>query len=210
MTYIYLDESGDLGFTFNSQADNSSKHLVLAFWASSEKLKEIPRIVIDVKRKYRIPANVEIKASFSNIKIKTELLQKISLLPIEIYSVACYKPNVGIPLRNNPNIFYNYTAGLIMIPYILSNSGPFFITWDKRTMRVKCGFNFSDYIKYKIFFEHRIDTSMSFCPVESHLHKGIQVADFIVNAIYQKYEKKDTTCYSIIAPKIKEEKLLFF
>ena len=112
--FIYLDESGDLGFN-----KGSSKHFVISFLAMNQKTNLLlKRKIIKVKRKYDIPKGIEIKGNKSSHQLRMDIVKEICSLPISIYSITTKKQGINETLRKNTNIFYNYMVNLIVAPYL--------------------------------------------------------------------------------------------
>ena len=85
--FIYLDESGDLGFK-----KGSSKYFVISFIAMDTKTNLIlKRKIKKVKKRHKIGKDVEIKANKSNHSLRVDVLKEICSLPIEIYSITTKK-----------------------------------------------------------------------------------------------------------------------
>ena len=93
--FIYLDESGDLGFN-----KGSSKYFVISFIAMDTKTNLIlKRKIKKVKKRHKIGKDVEIKANKSNHSLRVDVLKEICSLPIEIYSITTKKQGINKSLR---------------------------------------------------------------------------------------------------------------
>ena len=80
-TFIYLDESGDLGFK-----KGSSKYFVISFIAMDAKTNLIlKRKIIKIKKRHKIGKEIEIKGNKSNHVLRIDILKEICSLPIKIY-----------------------------------------------------------------------------------------------------------------------------
>ena len=201
--FIYLDESGDLGFRAGG-----SKYFVITFISVTNNL-QLERTIREVKSKYGLHSNYEIKGSSTTARIKNELLQKISKLNIEIYSIVMNKSKVFSRIKDDKNILYNYVLGLILVPYII-NQQDVDILVDRRTVSVRSGFKLDDYLEYKVWYENLADVNMNISHEDSKHNLGIQVVDVISYAIFRKYESGDVSYYNLIRHRIKKEIPLFF
>jgi len=201
--FIYLDESGDLGFR-----TGGSKYFVITFISVTNNL-QLERTIREVKSKYGLHSNYEIKGSSTTARIKNELLQKISKLNIEIYSIVMNKSKVFSRIRDDKNILYNYVLGLILVPYII-NQQDVNILVDRRTVSVRSGFKLDDYLEYKVWYENLADVNMNISHEDSKHNLGIQAVDVISYAIFRKYESGDVSYYDLIRHRIKKEIPLFF
>ena len=113
MMYVYLDESGDLGFR-----EGGTKYFTIAF-VVMENPVPFRRCVKRVKVKYQIPQVVELKGNTTREIIKKELLNRFAKLDIEVYAITVKKKNVDPKLRKDTNILYNYVVGLSLVERIL-------------------------------------------------------------------------------------------
>jgi len=206
--YIYLDESGDLGFS-----GGGSKYFTIAYFITENKDK-INRVVKRIKQKYKIPKAVELKAYNTKHEIKADLLEKLSELQIEIQSITVKKRNVRPKLRKDTNILYNYMVGLSLadkLAHLKTDNTKIIIIVDKRIISVENGFKINEYLQYKLWYEKRKENiDFEIYHLESHLVYGLQAIDNITNAIFKKYNSSKFKLYNIIQKKITSNKKLFF
>ncbi len=207
MMYFYLDESGDLGFS-----KGSSNYFTIAFIKVKDSVKFV-RPIRRVKRKYNISRNDELKGNATRDPIKMDLLERLSKLDIEIYSITARKRNVTDRLREDKNILYNYILGLLLVDKILSENvnAQICINVDRRITSVTSGFKLNEYLKYKIWYEGKrpdIDLTINHC--DSHLNDAIQGIDVICNSIYKKYSSNNYKFFYVIRNKVIVDKRLFF
>lgn len=217
---IYIDESGDLGWTFDRPNRNggSSRYITISgVIISNEEEKYIKRFISDVHRKYNLSAKTEKKgANFSNehAKFITTQLNKIinKSDSFRIISITAYKPNIFEALRRDKNIFYNYMLGLLLRE-LIPNYDNVVINLDKRTIKVSQGDSFPDYIKTQVWGEgHDLDIDCNF--LDSENNKLIWFADWYSNFVWRFYEDSETEAYEILRQnpvnRIFLEKKLFF
>ena len=198
-TFIYLDESGDLGFK-----KGSTKYFVISFIAMDTKTNLL------LKRK--IGRDIEIKGSKSNHSLRTDVLKEICSLPIDIYSITTKKQGINKSLRKDTNIFYNYMVNLILVPYIeRSKISNLCLIADLRINKVSKGMRFGDYLKYKLFFEnslYKIKLEIEY--LDSLTSYGLQAVDFIANSIFKSYEQSNDRYCRVLRGSIIEDKHLYF
>lgn len=207
-TFIYLDESGDLGFK-----KGSSKYFVISFIAMDTKTNLIlKRKIKKVKKKHKIGKDVEIKANKSNHSLRVDVLKEICSLPIEIYSITTKKQGINKSLRKDTNIFYNYMVNLILVPYIeRSKISNLYLIADSRINKVSKGMRFGDYLKYKLFFENSLyKIKLDIQYLDSLTSYGLQAVDFIANSIFKSYEQENDKYYKVLRGSIIEDKRLYF
>jgi Protein of unknown function (DUF3800) len=205
--YVYIDESGDLGFSIGS-----SEFFTIAFVITNNPIS-FERCIKRVKQKYNIPRDVELKGSSTREQIKKDLLARCAQLDINIYAITVRKKNVASNLRRDTNILYNYVVGLSLVEQILHEhtNAKVFVRIDRRVISITSGFKFDEYLKYKIWYEgKRQDITLDIQHLDSHRDYCIQGIDVICNSIYRKYGSADSHLYDIIRSKVRSEKRLFF
>ena len=205
--YVYLDESGDLGYS-----QGSTEYFTIAF-ALVKNPTPFRRCVKKVKIKYHIPRHMELKGTTTREVIKKDLLSRFSELDIEIYAITVKKENVEPKLRRNTNILYNYMVGLSLVERILEEPADarVVIDVDRRIISITSGFNFNEYLRYKIWYEaRRQDIDLEIHHLDSHEAYAIQGIDVICNSIFKKYSSNDYKLFNIIQGKVKSDKRLFF
>jgi hypothetical protein len=216
---IFIDESGDLGWTLDKPNRNggSSRYITITGLVIDEsEEKYINRFISEIYKKYNLTPNIEKKgANFSpeHSSFITSQLQKIysKSKSFKIISITVNKSKVFDSLRKDKNIFYNYVLGLLLKPEIVQHDS-IEIILDKRTIKVSHGESFPDYIKTEIWGEG-LDIEISCEFVESTKNKMIWFADWYANFIWRNHEDNETSSYSQLNQLSKDrflEKRLFF
>jgi hypothetical protein len=205
--YVYLDESGDLGF-----GEGGTKYFTIAF-VIVENPTPFRRCVKAVKMKYDIPRDAELKGSITREVIKEDLLNRFLRLDMEVHAITVNKENVEPKLRKDTNILYNYVVGLSLVERILQEpaGAKVVISVDRRIISITSGFNFNQYLRYKIWYEReRRDIDLEIHHLDSHEAYAIQGIDVICNSIFRKYNSNNYALFNIIRGKVKSDKKLFF
>lgn len=197
--HIYLDESGDLGFS-----SKSSKYFVVAALLPKDMLR-IEKCITKV-RKERLPNKYkkisELKYHNSDNIIKRRILQCISRAEIDIAYAVLRKRHVHEKLRNKPNILYNFLCGSlignIFRIYHINNKVKIIVD------RSMTGINreaFDEYIGYMALMnktEMFNPDYLEISHVDSSQDKCIQAVDFVAGAIARKYEREESVFYDVI------------
>jgi len=207
MMYVYLDESGDLGF-----GQGGTKYFTIAFVIMKDPIP-FRRCVKGVKMKHHIPRDVELKGNTTRGLIKKDLLTRFAKLDIEMHAITVKKANVELKLRKDTNILYNYMVGLSLVERILDEpkDAKVVINVDRRIIAITSGFNFNEYLRYKIWYEReRRDINLEIQHLDSHEAYAIQGIDVICNSIFRKYNSNNYKLFNIIQDKVKSDKRLFF
>ena len=207
MMYVYLDESGDLGF-----GQGGTKYFTIAFVIMKNPL-HFKRCVKRVKVKYDIPRDVELKGYTTRESIKTDLLNRFAKLAIEVHSITVRKKNINPRLQRDTNIFYNYMVGLSLVERILQEppNSEVIINIDKRIISITSGAKFDEYLRLKTWYEReRQDIELKIYHIDSHEAYAIQGIDIICNSIFRKYNSNNYRLFNIIRCKVKSDRRLFF
>ena len=207
MMYVYLDESGDLGF-----GQGGTKYFTIAFVVMEDPIP-FRRCVKSVKVKYDIPRDVELKGYTTRESIKTDLLNRFAKLDIEVHSITVRKKNVNPRLQRDTNIFYNYMVGLSLVERILQEppNSDVIINIDKRIISITSGAKFDEYLRLKTWYEReRQDIELKIYHIDSQKSHAIQGIDIICNSIFRKYNSNNYKLFNIIQGKVKSDRRLFF
>ena len=205
--YAYLDESGDLGF-----GQGGTDYFTIAF-AVMNNPNHFSRCVKRIKSKYHIPRSVELKGNTTRDIIKIDLLSRFAELEIEMHAITVEKKKVASRLQRDTNILYNYMVGLSLVERILQETqgAKVIVNVDRRIISITSGFNFNEYLRYKIWYEgERQDIDLEIHHLDSHEAYAIQGIDIICNSIFKKYNSDDDRFCRIIKGKVKGDKRLFF
>ncbi|MBI3956120.1 DUF3800 domain-containing protein [Candidatus Gottesmanbacteria bacterium] len=211
MAYIFLDESGDLGFTSGKK---NSDYFVITFIACEDK-RALEKVVKNVHRSLR----KKIKRLSGGVlhcykekpKTRRKMLSIVSGLEISVMTVCLNKSRVHTNLKEEKHLLYNYVANIlldrILTKKLVSTSGKVTLIASKRETNRFLNENFSSYLADQARRNHKMNLEILIrTPSEE---KGLQAADFVSWSIFKKYEESDDTYYKMIKKKIVEENMLF-
>jgi hypothetical protein len=208
MAYIFLDESGDLGFK-----EKSSKWFIFTIVLTNNH-KKIEKVIKNIrkglKKKFKLK---ELHAYHADAVTKHRMLKKLAELEdLKVLCIILNKKKVYIDLQNQKNYLYNYTANILLDRLhnknIIKIDEPINLYIDKKDTNKFIRENFEKYLKdnlMKRVNNRKIDIRIK----PSHTEKCLQAVDFVSWAIFRKYERGDYEYYEDIKDKIIEEKLLF-
>jgi len=208
MFYVFLDESGDLGFS-----DKSSRWFILTmvFTSNHRKIEKcIKRVHHNLKKKYKRVA--ELHAYHSDAITKKRILQLLSATEdLKILCIVLNKKKVYVDLQNQKTLLYNYTANILLDRLsnkkVYNTGDKIQICIDQRETNKFLKENFKDYLNNNLAKRGNNNFEIKIRP--SQAEKCLQAVDFISWAIFRKYEKNDYEYYEIIKNKVIEENLLF-
>ena len=208
MSYILLDESGDLGFSFEK---NSSKYFIVTviFTENKRRLEKIARIVHKgIAKKHK----VGVLHSYKDEPItRQRLLRLLNESDCNIMAIILNKKKVYTKLQDEKTVLYNYVTNILLDRLFtkrpISITGPITLIASQRETNRFLNSNFREYLIHKVKNSHKTD--MRVCIATPATEKSLQVTDFASWAIYRKYEKGDDSYYNIIKSRIIEESFLY-
>ncbi len=206
--HLYLDESGDLGWSFDKpfRRGGSSRYITIASaLTSKDNVKHLGRLVKDVYTRKNHPPKQELKAIALNNEDRKFIAAKVRGLVerglVSIFAITADKRKVHRKFHHDGNILYNHLIMLSLYEeikqYDLVQMYP-----DARSIRMKYVNTLDDYIKLKLLGEEHYDTDVEYYPTESHDNKNVQFADYIANIIWRRYENREQEAYAILYPAI--------
>ena len=205
--YIYIDESGDLGF----KKKGASKYFMITLLITKDP-KKVKRVIkkcrqrILKKKHKKFP---ELKASKSSPLIRKYILKELAKLDLSVLTIILNKSQVYDYLKTKREKLYNYIAGLILAEAQLEPSYENVVI-DKRVKKKAVRRDFDTYIQDKIDKKRLLPIKrLRISHFNSQKREALQAMDFVSWAIFRKYEHKDTIYYDFIKEKISTEKELF-
>lgn len=206
MWYLYLDESGDLGFDFvNKKPSKFFTITILALSSQDANRKLIKAAKITLRRKLNNPKNrkrivQELKGTSTTFEIKKYFFKKVKNVRFGIYSITLNKKRVFERLSKDKSRVYNYIARQVLdqIPFEKNSGDRVELIIDKSMAKPEIA-EFNSYIRRQL--EGRLSPNV---PLDiyhwlSHENCGLQVADLFCWGIFQKYERQNTKWYDVFA-----------
>ena len=213
---LYLDESGDLGWTLDKpfRSGGSSQFLSIAYIiVPNEQIKYCNRVVRDIYTLFNVQSNVELKGTSMNEQQKLIAAGKIVKMLKDkpdmcIGAITVKKKNVRYHLREDGNILYNYMIGLSTLNKI-QTFGQVEMVRDKRSVKVKSGNSCIDYLKIKLGFDMKSDTILVDNPTESHTELNIMFIDWVANFVWSHYEDGKSDAFNRLTGVLNNQELFF-
>lgn len=199
MWFLYLDESGDLGFDFvNKKPSKFFTVAIVAVRGVTANRALINSVKHTLKRKLRKKAHsAEIKGSKTSVEILRYFYDQCKEIEFGIYSLTLNKRRLFEHLAKDKARIYNYVARLVMDRIPLERAGTrIYLIVDKSKARSEIE-EFNAYIMREL--KSRIDPKV---PVDifhhsSHENLGLQAVDMFCWGIFRKYEKRDSRWFSV-------------
>ena len=206
MKYIFLDESGELGFK-----DSSSKYFVITLLSCDEgEIYSLRRIIRKVRAKIikkKLKRYPEIKGNNSTDRVREAVLNRFTKTNSEIFVIILEKSKVSEYLKNKKDRLYNYISNLILNECSLEDNHICLIVDNSKKNR-SLREDFDSYIRKNL--SQRNQPSKLIIKHENSQNEGcLQVLDFVSWSIFRNYEHKDPSFMSIIKDKIVIKKEIF-
>ena len=213
---VYLDESGDLGWSLDKPYRNggSSRYLTIAALIIPKIISHLPKRLIrkTYKGKNR-SSDIELKGQYLSKEETDRFIRKVIHLlerepSITISVITVRKENVQHHIRSDANKLYNYMVNFAILQEIRECPSVDFIP-DPRTIKVASGNSLVDYLKTKLWFELNSATVIKHIPIESRKNLTLQFIDFIAHIVWSRYENNEYDSYRLLRPYITERHLFF-
>lgn len=213
---IYLDESGDLGWIFDSpyKQGGSSRFLTIGYCVIPfDKNLVINRFVKKIYKHFKLTKSTEIKASSLNAPDRLYVAQKILDLfnanpDFILGAITVSKTKVQPHLRADANKLYNYMIAQSILQHVSSSPNAHLIR-DNRSVKVKSGNSCIDYLQMKLWYEIGTKTVLTDVPSESHMVNGLIFIDWVTNFVWSYYENGKSEPFDLLIHKLKNQTMFF-
>lgn len=208
MLYLYLDESGDLGFDFFAKKPSKYFTITVMLVNGMENRKKIAKAVKKtLQNKFKKQKATELKGSKQSIEVKKYFYRHIEPVPFEIYALTLNKRRVYDHLSQKKNRVYNFIARKVLDVIPFANATVrvgLVIDRSKSKKEIK---EFNDYLIRQL--SGRIEPKIPL-DIDHHLsHEDLplQAVDLFSWGIFRKYERNDMEWLDIFKSKIKYDDL---
>jgi len=210
--HVYIDESGDLGFSPRSTRFFVIAYLNLDYPFETEILMKRLLKRLHQRRKYARGCN-ELKYSNSKDTVKQIVLGKICQCDLKIGLVVLEKTKVHRKLRRNRTKLYNY----IIVDKVLRKILPELNSTDRLNVIIDRSLSrpsrkaFNDYLREKASWLLTVEWGQPNQIVLSNIevqHRDsqrepcLQATDFLAGACFHKYEHNDDCFFQIIENRV--------
>lgn len=194
--YVFIDETGDLG-------EAGSRHFIItAIWTDDTYMFD--RLIKNMRRhkfKKELHKAQEIKANKSSKELIEYILNKFSEMNgTHAQSIILEKEkNYSDYLKKDKHKLYNYVCG--HLGTINIDSKNLIIRIDRSKGKQMLIDDFNQYLDKK-FKENKWNRKVSIYHSYSQSWSGIQIADVVSWAVFQKYEYGNESFFKIIEKKV--------
>lgn len=212
MAYIFLDESGDLGFNFEKKGTSKSFIVALLFTDNRRSIeKAVKKIFIGLPSKVKKKHTGCLHAVKEKPKTRIKMLNLLNQQDISIITIILNKKKVYTRLQDEKHVLYNYVTNILLdrifTKKLIPLNSPIQLIASQRETNKFLNVNFKQYLEKQIQTNHKFKLSIEIKP--SHADKCLQAVDFICWAAYRKIETGDDSYINIMRSKIVEESPLF-
>jgi len=213
---IYLDESGDLGWTFDApyRAGGSSRHLTISALCVPNEKKHLPkRVIKDLYTKFKWTRGVEKKWVDMNEAQRKEFAEQANKMcvantDITLRAIVVKKQNVLEHIRKDANKLYNYMIKLALLDFMAQFDVVTLIP-DPRSIKVQSGNSLHDYLQTELWFSKKASTNLKTTPLDSKSCIGLQFSDMLAGLVQSRYEDNQAAAFQLASKNIVVNRLFF-
>jgi hypothetical protein len=211
MAYIFLDESGDLGFDFRKEKTSKFFIVTCLFTGNKRPIeKVVKKTHSELKKKYKRRFGI-LHAVKEKPITRQRLLKRLNEKDCTIMTIYLNKKKVYTKLRDEKPVLYNYVTNILLdriyTKKIIPIKDRVELIASRRETNKFLNENFKNYLNRQVENRHKTEIKISIRT--SSDEKALQAVDFVSWAIFRKYEYGDDSYYNIIKNKIVEENPLF-
>ncbi len=213
---IYLDESGDTGWSFDRPygAGGSSRYLVITALTVSLELDHKPaRMLRNIYRHRGWASHKEKKWIDMSPEARSDFTMQAAKLLAQHAQMRCLtivvdKRKVMPHVRRDSNKLYNYMVKLLLLDVMAQQPHVTFIP-DPRSIKVESGNSLHDYLQTELWFTKNSSTLLETTPIDSRYCLNLQFADMLAGAIQSQFEFANSRYFDLIANHVRLKKLFF-
>lgn len=211
MAYIFLDESGDLGFDFTKKRTTQFFVITLLFTENKRPIEKcVKRVHSQLRAKYK-KVDSALHAFKEDSITRQRLLRCLAQRNCSVMTIYLNKRKVYTHLQDEKPVLYNYVANILLdrifTKKLISSSEGVKLIASKRETNKFLNENFQSYLERQVEANHMQKLSIEIATPAQE--KALQAVDFISWAIFRKWEYRDDTYYRAIQARVVEENPLF-
>jgi len=211
MAYIFLDESGDLGFNFEKKKTSKIFVITLLFTDNKRPIEKIVKKThSELRKKYKRKFGA-LDAVREKPITRQRLLKRLDEKDCVIMTIYLNKKRVYTKLQEEKAVLYNYVANILLDRIYTKKIIPIEKTIEliasKRETNKFLNENFKNYLDSQVKNRHKTRIKINIKTPSDE--KSLQVVDFVSWAIFRKYEYGDDSYYNLIKNKVVEENSLY-
>ena len=206
MWFLYLDESGDLGFDFFTRRPSHFFTVcILAVQGVEHNRRILSAVKKTIRRKLSRGVRPELKGAHTSLAVKRHFYKQVAGVLFDIYAMTLNKRRVYDELARRKDRVYNFIARQVLdrIPVEDATTRVQLIIDRSKSKREIADFN--GYIARQL--QGRLDPRV---PLDMYHHRstenlGLQAADLFSWGTFRKHERNDTTWFDLFKPKVRHD-----
>lgn len=211
MAYVFLDESGDLGFDFRKKRTSRYFVVTLLFVSKKGPIEKIVRSVHhNLRKKFRIKSGV-LHATDVGVTNRLRFCRKLASKDVTIVVAYLDKHKAYSRNKDERHVLYNQIVNILLerliTQRIVTLAAPLELITARRETSSSLNMNLKRDVILQLKKKHNLDLHMQIRM--PHEEKGLQAVDMASWAIFRKYELQDAKYFDLLRPIIAEEKGLF-
>lgn len=212
---IYVDESGDLGWSFDFPygRKGSSRYLTIAAMILPENLSHLPERKVkqlykqgkwDIKREKKWVDMPDVsRTTFAKNAVKLQQQGN----GISYKAIVVKKQNVSENFRRDSNKLYNYMLKLLLLDEMKKHSHVTLIP-DPRSIKVENGNSLHHYLEMMLYEDEAL-TKLETVGHDSKNCLNLQFVDMLAGTVGAHFEFEKSECWKLLSPHIQVKKLFF-
>ncbi len=197
--HIYLDESGDTGWQFDSPytRGGSSRFLVIAAClVPPDKDHKPERLLRHIYRHRNWNPGNEKKWVRMSPEARSAFAKAAANLAgadpdVEFHAIVADKRNVQAHIRQDANKLYNYMVKLLLLD-VMAQHDYVSLVPDPRSIKVQSGNSLHDYLQTELWLGLGAATQLETTPCDSRHCLNLQFADMLAGVVQSHFEFGDS------------------
>jgi hypothetical protein len=212
MAYIFLDESGDLGFDFSKSKTSQFFVIACVFIENKRPVEKVVKKIFSGFSKKEIKNHHGILHFYKERPVtRKRVLKMLDDKDIKILFIYLNKKKVYTKLQNEKHILYNYVTNILLdriyTNNIISIDRSIKLVASQRETNRFLNDNFCQYLESQAINNHK--ASIKVIIKTPKQEKCLQVADAVSWSLFREVEHNDDSYIKIIENKIIEKNPLF-
>jgi len=211
MSYIFLDESGDLGFNFSKSKTSRFFIISVLFIHDKRPLEKVVKNTHSALKKVHKKRGGTLHSYKESPTTRIRLLRSLNTYELKIMTICLDKSKVYTKLQEEKDILYNYVTNILLdrifTKKLVDKNQKIHLIASKKETNKFLNLNFKNYLTNQARNNHNINIKVEIkTPFQE---KSLQAIDFVCWSMFRKYEHGDDYYYKIIENLIVEENPLF-
>lgn len=214
---IFLDESGDLGWSFARpyRQGGSSRFLTIACLSVDPSVaKNATRTIRGLYDDFDWPRKEEKKWSKMAPDERVAFAETAKTLHqrhaglVSFLSITVQKDRVQDHIRADPNKLYNWMISRLLLREMASHRAVTLVP-DPRSIKVESGNSLHDYLQTQLWFECNSTCALTTKPCDSSKSPNVQFADMLSWLVQSHYEDAKSDPIHSLRPCIRNQTMFF-